>query len=243
RRERFEGQILARVLGVTSGDRALERPTGLRDLERALGRWRDVELTRDLWRSVRSPRPGARESRWLGSRERNLDQEAQALERQAVVIAQQLVGTVPRSPPAPAPPTRLRRLETPGRWRRELDARRRRYLRALGEITDALPPEATHAFRQEVRRLGVFYDLLAAAPWAVPPKRTAKIQRVLDRLGQLHDLDRAIGRLAAEPASALRREYRDRLRSERRRAAERARRALAAKGVRRYAERSVRRAP
>ncbi len=241
RRDRFEGQILARILGASASDRSLERPPALRDLERALGRWRDVEITRELWRSVRTKVIGRREARWLAKREKRLDTESDTFEREAVELVRRHLAAHPSPAPSPRPALSPKRLQTPLRWRKELAVRRKRYLKSLAGVTDSLPAEATHAFRQEVRRLGVYYDLLAIAPWAAPPRRSEKIQRVLDRLGRLHDWDRAIARLRQEPSSGLREEYRDRLRSERRRTTVRARRVLASKGVRRYAEKEIQR--
>jgi hypothetical protein len=241
RRSRFEGQIVGRVLGASKADRSLERPAELRELERALGRWRDVEMTRDLWRSLQADPTLPAEARWLAGRERALDIEAHGHERSAVRLAQRLLRAAAVPVTAGAAPRALRRLETPPRWRKELETRRRRYLKALKRIDADLPAEPAHAFRQELRRLGVFYDLLAIAPWAAPPRRPAKVQRVLDRLGLVHDLDRAIVRLSHETPGPIRDEFGRRLRTERRRAADRARRALGSKAVRRYAEISVRR--
>jgi CHAD domain-containing protein len=241
RRSRFEGQIVVRVLGGSNADRSLERPAELRELERTLGRWRDVEIARELWRSVRTrPTPGP-EARWLAARERALDREAQGHEEEAVRLSERLLRAATSAVASRGPSGALRPIESPPRWRKELAARRRRYLKALKRIDRELPPEPAHAFRQELRRLGVFYDLLAAAPWAAPPRRPAKVQRVLDRLGRLHDLDRALARLSHERAGAVRDVFGRRLKAERRVAAERARRALAAKAVRRYAEGGVRR--
>jgi len=241
RRSRFEGQILGRVLGAPKDDRSLERPAALREFERTLGRWRDVEMTRDLWRSVRSRSRGAPEARWLAAREKTFATELHAHEASAIGLLREVLkgGAVPRKPSPTS--QRLRRLETPDRWRKELQARRRRYLKALKKLDRRLPAEPAHAFRQELRRLGVFYDLLAAAPWADPPRRPPKVQRVLDRLGRVHDLDRAIARLTREARGPVRDEYEERLRGKRRGAAERARRALAPRAIRRYAEGSVRR--
>jgi CHAD domain-containing protein len=241
RRSRFEGQIVVRVLGGPRSDRSLERPADLRELERTLGRWRDVEIARELWRSVRTrPTPGP-EARWLAARERSLDREAQGYEEQAVRLSERLLRAASAPVATQRAPGALRKIEAPPRWRKELEARRRRYLKSLKRIDGELAPEPAHAFRQELRRLGVFYDLLSAAPWAAPPRRPAKVQRVLDRLGQVHDLDRALARLSHERAGTVREAFARRLKAERRVAAEKARRALAAKAVRRYAQGGVRR--
>jgi hypothetical protein len=104
-----------------------------------------------------------------------------------------------------------------------------------------LPAEAAHAFRQEIRKLGVFYDLLATVPWADPPRRSPKLQRALDRLGRVHDIDRAIARLSGAPSHPQRDEFRRRLRAERKRAVARAQRSVGSRAIRRYAEGSVRR--
>ncbi len=241
RRSRFEGQILGRVLGAAPGDRSLERPAGLRDFERALGRWRDVELTRDLWRSAATRPSVPSETKWLAARGEKLEAEMRVHEASAVRLLREVLAGPGTASTSRAPPRRLRRLEAPERWRRELEVRRRRYLRALKKIDRRLPAEPAHAFRQELRRLGVFYDLLAAAPWAAPPRRPPKVQRALDRLGRVHDLDRAIARLAREAKGPIRDAFELRLRAKRRRAADRARRALRSRAIRRYAEGSVRR--
>jgi CHAD domain-containing protein len=241
RRSRFEGQILGRVLGAPSSDRSLERPKELRELEKALGAWRDVEMTRDLWRELGRGEPPPPELRWRGTWERSFDAEARGYERASIRLARALLRRSDGPPSPPAAPGVLRRLEAPVRWRRELETRRRRYLKALRRIDGRLPAEPAHAFRQELRRLGVFYDLLSAAPWASPPRRPAKVQRVIDRLGRVHDIDRALVRLAREEAGPARDDLGRRLRAERRRAADRARRALESKSVRRFAEGGVRR--
>ncbi|MCI4360951.1 MAG: hypothetical protein L3J91_04545 [Thermoplasmata archaeon] len=241
RRTRFEGSILGRVLGASTGDRSIERPAQLRDLERLLGNWRDVEMTRALLRGLRARPTPAPEASWLAARERTFDREVRAHEAAAIARVRDLL----EARGAPAKLARsgrhLRHLEEPRRWRKELDERRRRYLRALTRVDELVPAEPAHAFRQELRRLGVFYDLLTIAPWASPPRRPPKVQRVLDRLGRVHDVDRALARLAQEAKGPIRDEYARRLRTERRRLAEKARRALRSRAIYRYAEGSVRR--
>ena len=240
RRSRFEGQILGRILGAPKRDRSLERPAELREFERVLGRWRDLEMTRELFRSAAAHPSDPAERRWLSDRDREFLAEIRRHERESLQLVAALLGHRAPAGRISAAPGRLRRLEEPARWRRELDARRRRYLKALRRLEEPLAAEPAHAFRQELRRLGVFYDLLAAAPWAAPRPRPRKVQRVLDRLGRLHDLDRALVRLSRAPRGPVRDALGRRLRAERRRAEEKARRALRSRATHSYAEGSVR---
>lgn len=193
----------------------------MRELERALGSWRDRTLFRATLRHVEPARLRPRERAW----KRAAYRRALAEERQARAEALAAARRAARDASlAAARPTR-------GRGTGPRAARARRGLReALERASDRLSARRAHELRKEIRRAGLLEELLAGA--GDRPARPPAVRRLVAALGRLHDLDVALEHLERYPRGGAR--WRARLVRERRRRAQELRPALRSRAVARF---------
>ena len=214
RRERLERRL-------RNGGRPHE---GLRELERALGVWRDLSLFRATLRAAEPARLRAEDRSW----KRVAYARALAEERAARTTALRKAAEVARlgvpraGGPRSGPPARLR-----------ADRPRRALANALRRARERLSARRAHDLRKEMRRFGFLRDLVAVAEGREAGRRPSAVRRLIAALGRLHDLDVALERLRAYPRGGAR--WRRRLALERARLEPKIRRALRSGGVARFA--------
>jgi CHAD domain-containing protein len=150
-----------------------ETEPALRDLERQLGRLRDLDLLIELLAEPRAEPELAPERAWRQATRSTLSDQRQ-------VAAQAVALPPPRPIPAP-------HREVAGA------AAIRRLARDISRALDRPTAKRVHAVRQAIRRVEAARTV-AAAPGS-PYERPRRVARIMSTLGRVHDLDRSVDQL------------------------------------------------